>query len=256
MPKARPTSERDRGGERHGGEVEADGRDPRHGGRKDGAQALERPRRHQQAEQSTGQRQHHALDQQLPDQPSARRPERGAHRQLTASAERPRQHQPGDVGAGDEQDGRDRGEEQQQRRARFPDDGVVDRFDVEATAAVAVGMTRGQRLGQHPELAHRLGRGNPGNEAGDDVHVAELALAEDVAVDLHRRRRHRSRRQPPELGALRKGEVTGHHPDDFVGLAVDAEGAADYLRIGAEVLPPGARRTGPRAPPRWRRWRP
>ena len=46
------------------------------------------------------------------------------------------------------------------------------------------------------------------------------------SFDVDRRRRHRQRRQQPELRALRPGEAVRHHRRDRVGLAVDPHRAA------------------------------
>ena len=63
-------------------------------------------------------RQHQALDQELPRDPRPARAQGGANRQLLAAAFGPHQQQVGDVGAGQQQDDADRAHQHPERRRR------------------------------------------------------------------------------------------------------------------------------------------
>jgi len=102
---------------RHGEhrEVEADVGDARHLGRRRSDEQVHTPAGQQGAGSPARQRQDHALDQRLADEPPARRAERGPNRQLPLARGRPGEHQVGDVGAGDEQHERHGAEDDENR---------------------------------------------------------------------------------------------------------------------------------------------
>ena len=118
------------------------------------------PARDDGTAEAGGERQHHALGEELADQAAASGADRRAHDDLAAARRGARQQQIGDVGAGDEQHEAHRAEQHEQRLPRRADDGLMERRDAHALVAVAARVLGGQpggdaghlRLGSRPAM--------------------------------------------------------------------------------------------------------
>ena len=169
---------RRRQGEREHPRVDADGvetgngRGSRHHRRQ---RRSELPGRHRSGE-ATGQRQHEALGENLPDQAAARRAKRQAHRKLLMTGERPRQQQIADIGAGDEQHAADASQKQQQWRLRLTNQRVAQRAHFVERALILLGVLRRHLLGKRGKLLLRAIERRPRLESPQRERPTRLAV--------------------------------------------------------------------------------
>ena len=105
-------------------------------GRVDGEQRANAERAEAEAEHAAGQRQHHALGQQLPNDAAAAGADRRADRDLALAARGAHEQQVRDVGAGDQQHKADRAQQDEQRRPDVADDLVLQQLDAEPVVAL------------------------------------------------------------------------------------------------------------------------
>ena len=117
--------------------VHADLVEPRDGPRLERLQRADAPHGEAEPQRAAGEREHHALGEQLADQPPPRGAERRADRHLALPRGDPREHQVGHVGAGDQQHQPDRAHEDEQRGPDLAHDALLQPDQLDAPAAVA-----------------------------------------------------------------------------------------------------------------------
>ena len=182
-------------------------------------------------EHAAGERQHHALGQQLPHDPAAAGPDGGTHGNLTPPARGADEQQVGDVGTGDEQHEADGADEHQQRRANVADERFTDRQRLEhgvlaeCFGKLLVVLGRG-------ELQPRIGlfEGDARRQAPGDSEVVPLILR--VGVELER---------DPDFGIrdeLLKVHARVEHANHRVRIAAERDGLADDVGIAVEASRP------------------
>ena len=183
------------------------------------------------ASRCSKEREHRALGDHLPHQPPLTGPEGRADGQLAISSSGAHQKKVGDVGAGDQQHREHDALQRIQRRARLADQLLA---DVDREAAEPARLREGLALRQplhvafddHLHLPVELLDRGPRLQAGD--HLAELVAA---GLIRHLLRSEGERHVDPDI--VGQTEVRGHHPDDPVGFAVDADVAPDERAIAA-----------------------
>jgi hypothetical protein len=165
----------------------------------------------------------------LPDEPAAARAERGPDRAFPAARGRARQEQVRDVDAGDQEDGRDRGQQREERGPGVAHDRVAEGHEDEAEVRVRLGIPLGQAGREGAHLGLGLGHGYAGAEAPDEVKLVESAHLEALVAE---------RQGKPHLGVLGPAESRGHDPDHRHRAAVERDGAAGQRGIAGEALAP------------------
>ena len=162
------------------------------------------------------QREHHALDEELPDHPPAARAERHAHADFLGAFGRSREQQVGDVAAGDQQDEADRTHQRPE-----------DQFDLGRRRALVVGGNRrldafiGLRVvARQPrrdrcQLAARLRDRDAVGQARDDLVDPYLAALATIDRRLPERQ--------PQVGVRGELHALRHHADDRREQIVDLD---------------------------------
>jgi hypothetical protein len=123
--------------ERQRAPIESNLLQARHRARLERAQRVHAPHCDPEPEDAAGQRQQHALGEELPQQASPRGPERRANGHLALAVRHPDQHEVGHIGAGDEQDQRHRAEKDEQRRADLAHDPLLQSDQLHTPAGIA-----------------------------------------------------------------------------------------------------------------------
>ena len=186
--------------------------------------------------EGTRHREQQALGQRLAHEAAPRGAERVPHRHLAAARLRPREQERRDVGAGQEQDQRDRPQHHHQRRAHAARHVILQRPHRHAQVLVRLRVLPRQVVGDGGHRRPRLLQARPLRQPRHRPEVVAAPVLEiargphgDPQVDGDR---HLSG------NGVGKPEGRRHHADDRVARPVDADGAADHLRVGAEAPPP------------------
>jgi hypothetical protein len=192
------------------------------------------------ADGAADQRQEQALEQQAADDPTASRPERRAHGELLLAPLGPHEQQRRHVRAGDEQHDADRAHDDPEHVADVAHhlgvQGSQRRRDPEQLVDARVDAL-GSRPAAHPDRHHPADVG-VGFLHGDarlqtrDPLEAEAGQDQRAAIEPQREDQIGVRVEDPE--------ARRHHADDFPGLALDDDGAADDGWIAAEAALPVA----------------
>ena len=172
-----------------------------------GDQRTQRPPGERDANGAGGQRQHHALCQDVRDDPAARCAERGPHRELLAPALATQQHEIGHIGARDQQHESDRHHQRDDERLHVADDRGGERKHDRHQPAGIPRRRRPLELGGHRrELASRLFERHAGPKSPDEIDLAARGIAK-------RPGRRRRMGRAPQLDTSRKVQVR-HDADD------------------------------------------
>ena len=187
------------------------------------------PLRQQQSEQTTGQRQQQALDQQLPDDPDARTAERRPHGKFFPARGRSSQQQVRDIRTGDQQYEANRAEKNQQCRSDIASYAFLQRDHIHAiSAGVGDWMLTEQLLRYRVHLSARLFDGDallePADHVSGSAHVSRLPI-----LWTHQ---HPKRRRPLMLEALR------HYANYCIGTIVEDDRLANDVLIAGELALP------------------
>jgi hypothetical protein len=215
---------------------------PRNALRAEHLHPLQAPEREEQPERAAGDREQHALGQQLPDDPPASGTERRAHGNLALAAHAAREQEVRDVGAGDEQHAGHGAAEQPDRSAHAADHLLLQRNDAERQPAIGrieIRELAAQPGGQRIHFLLHLPDGHAGFQPADDVVV--LAVARP-----RRGRSHRERDDDVGVGGVAEGrhhlvaqrKGLGQDADDLIPAAVQLEPASDGAAIAAIAAHP------------------
>ena len=219
-------------------------------------QSTRHPDGEQQAQQAAGDREHQALDEQLPDELPARRAQRQPDRDLPLARKRARDEQVGHVGAGDQEDEADHAHQDDERRREVvPERGVADRGLLDAQLALeellaVVGRPVLRALQgalvlanlREEHLERRLCRfdGLARLQAREYLHPprSRAAHLEPVPLrhddGLHQQRDAERRR----AGRIHTRKAAGRDADDRHRIVVDEDLPADRRRIEGEAAIP------------------
>ena len=220
----------------------------------DGGESLEKSPGQRDAAGHAEQRQHHALDEQLPQQASPARPDRETQADLPPPRRCPRQQEPRDVRTGDQQHQADQHEQAERSRAQAILEHrmgrhVARRDDGHAEPLVRIGVILLQRLHYAVQVI---------GGAGGGVAVPESPLHEQPAESpalqpggsgrgrsvVHHRGLdvvdpgHRHPEPRREDGRRQASEAFRRHADDGVGTTADPERSSNDCRIVAEQVGP------------------
>jgi hypothetical protein len=148
------------------------------------------PSRDGDANQTPGEREQQALDQELTDQAQTVRAERGAGRHLTDADGHPRQEKVRDVGARGRQDQTDGGKQHPERAPHRPQHVVGERHQPDADARPGRGL-RFEPRGDHAQFGGRGLDRDAGLQPRRDVAAPQAQLS---------RRRPKRRERNPHVG--------------------------------------------------------
>ena len=170
-------------------------------------------------------REHDALDQQLPDDSPSGCTERDSHGNLSRPLRRPRQQQVRDIRARNQQDEADRPQERvDDQLDLWPRDAIVVADDRCTKILVRVRVVGCQSRDDGVDLAARFRQRHAGRQTTDHLQVADTALGL-----LNRRRQHRERE--PHVVVERKLHFRRHDRDDGEQPIVDLDHVAEDLRV-------------------------
>ncbi len=176
-------------------------------------------------------REHHALGENLAEEPRPRSPECRPHCDFTLTRGQAGEHQVGDIGAGDQQDQSHGSHEDEERRLHVAHHLFLKRNELDAPAGIAVGIALGEPLRDGRELRLRPGHRCP-----------------DAKATNHRRKSVPPRpgriggQRGPEVDGALPPEISRGHSDDGVralgaeiDLASDGVGAATVMPLPVPV---------------------
>ena len=188
------------------------------------------------AEHAASPAEHHALGQQLPNQPPAPGAERGAHSHFARAIHRAREHQIRDVRARDQQHKPDGGEENIHPAANRPAEQLLKRNRAHAARGIVVRKLAAQTRPHAFEISGRLCQRDIRADSPDRLQVLTAAARiRQVALVAQ---------NGPELCALvevgrQQGfERRGHDADNLEALIVHPDRPANDGRIGIESTTP------------------
>ena len=185
------------------------------------------------AQRAPGERQHHALRQNLPHDVPARRAERRAQRELPLPRRGARQHEARHVGARDQQHQRHGGHQDLERRLDEPHHPVHQRRARRAEARVLAGIFRAQLRVHALEIRHRLLHRDVGLETS---HGEQVWLPPAVVGGVRREQPHREDHVRVLVArAIRHAHVRREHAHHRVRLAVEHQRAAEHRAVAAEA---------------------
>ena len=260
----RHQSGRDAGSQRYGDrqrehptvqrQIERDGNQQRHA---HGAKSLQEAPGQSDAAGHTQQRQHQALDEQLPQQTSPARPDRETQTDLPPPRRRPRQQEPRDVRAGDQQHQSDQHEQAERARAQAIFEyrmgrHVARRDHRHAESVVRIGVRRFEPQHYPVQVVGGAAGGFAVPEASLDQHPVKAATLESGGSGrgrsaVHHRRLdvvdpgHRHPERGREDGRRHASEAPGRHADDGVGATANRHRPSDRARILREHVRPESR---------------
>ena len=159
--------QRDPRGERQHRGLQPDDRHLRHVFEQERGQRLDRPHRRHETDDAADRCDDHAFDQELAQDPPARRSQRGAGGDLARAAGRPREQQVRRVRARDQQEKADRRQRADEHRTDVSDDRVAQRPVLECNAGVRIRIGAGERRGDRVRFLLRHGQRHARPEARD-----------------------------------------------------------------------------------------
>ena len=188
-------------------------------------------RRDANAAEAGDDRQQHAFQQQLANDPPPRCAQGDAHGNFARAIRRPRQQQVGDVGAGDQQDERDRAHQREEHDANRPAVLLlVERQDAGLDVLVGLGILLFDLSGYVDQLRLPVRSRDAGRQVSEGPEWARIALLLQQAGHLVERQ--------PDVGVEGEPHPFRHHADDRRRVVVDAHRPADHAGILAVAIDP------------------
>jgi hypothetical protein len=199
-------------------------------GRSEGEQRVEAPLREHHAECSSGHRQQHALDQQLPDDGQATGAEGRTDGNFLLSRGRSRDQQVRDVEACDGQQDADREVENQQGGLNIAGEHLTQWHQDDGRVSVEV-VHRGESLAEAIHVGASRLEARSCLQPPDDADDAAPAVA-PRAIAIQPRRR-------PDIGVVvHEAEGGRHHADDLRRDVIQMDEASDDAPVAAEARLP------------------
>ena len=189
-----------------------------------------------EARDGSGQRQHHAFREELPDQTSAPRAQGHANGRLASSHRPAHEQQVRHVGARRQQHQADCAEQQQQSRPDRSDNGVGKRCQFDADAGTGLGKVRGEPLRDCRKIGSRSGPVDTGLEpANGEVH-RRTRVCRWIGNGPERSRR-TGERALQARRVVRKAERFRHDADDCEAAVFGNDNLSQRSRRAREPPP-------------------
>ena len=166
----------------------------------------------------------------LAKEPGTARAQRRAHRGLPLSRLRAGEQEVREVGAGNGEHEADHSHEHEEHRAHLPHEALVHGGKWEGDLAVRLGMLALQPGGERVHLRLRLGEGDTGTQAREDLEDPERP----VLLLLGSGRERRLEGEPEQEPSVRELELRPHHAHDLVRSAVETEGLPEHAGVRSE----------------------